>query len=196
MSRRQRGLLAIAVVGLLGVGLGACGGQDVVEGEPTAPATASGEVGEAAAPGLEEEWTELNDEQRAYECAVRANSGAEKEAFLDEVCRAGESLPVESEQPLSLATAAWALALYEERVINQPRSMEELGADASVLDSVCSIPREEWVEPIVSRWRDDPTVLQPSVFVWDGVAYVPDEAFVHRTVSLQWQELCAPGEPL
>lgn len=32
--------------------------------------------------------------------------------------------------------------------------------------------------------------------VWEGVAYVPDEAFVHYSVSLQWQELCAPGEPV
>ena len=198
MERRACLVLVVGRAEVLTLGLAGCGEDTSVEPEPSPAATGMSqeEVDEAASSLAEQEWAGLTDEQRAYECAVRGNSGAGKQAFLDSVCPAGLSIPVESEQPLSAETAAWALASYEDRVLTSPRSMAELGADQAVVDSVCSLPREDWVEPIVSRWRDDPSVLQPSQFVWEGVAYVPDQAFVRTSVSLQWQELCAPGEPL
>lgn len=186
-----RWVVALAFPGLLVVGLSGCGGEQAVESEseptPSVPATIS----------EEDQWAGLTDEQRAYTCTTRDDApAADWSAYLDEVCPAGQSAPVESEETLSLETAAWALAIYEDRVVNSPKSMAELGADQSVKDSVCSLSREQWVEPIVRGWRDDPTVIEPSEFVWEGVAYVPDEAFVHYAVSLQWQELCAPGQPV
>jgi hypothetical protein len=197
-----RWMVALAIPGLLVVGLSGCGGEQAVESEselaPSAAATESEPAASVPATTSEEDqWAGLTNEQRAYTCTTRDNASAtDWSAYLDEVCPAGQSALVESEETLSLETAAWALAIYEDRVVNSPKSTADLGADQTVKDSVCSMSREQWVEPIVRRWRDDPTVLKPSEFVWEGVAYVPDEAFVHYSVSLQWQELCAPGEPV